>query len=406
MTAQRPRILYVVNESYFFLSHRLAIGLAAQAAGYEVHVAAPADHVWAPRSFDARALAERGFVLHQIPLSRRGRNPLVEARSLLALVRLYRSLRPQIVHHMTIKPVLYGSLAARVAGVPAVANLVTGLGHLFSDGSATTRVLRALAVFGYRLAAGHANGWTTCQNSEDRARLVRYGAIDPERSSVMRGSGVDLGIFVPTVPPETVPLVVLPARLLWDKGIGVFVDAARLLQGRGARARFAIVGDTQPSNPRSVPEATLRGWHDSGVVEWWGRRDDMPAVFAQAHVVCQPSVYGEGVPKVLLEAAAAGRPVVASDIAGCREVVQDGETGVLVRAGDPVSLAAGLERLLADAPSRVRMGAHARKRAEAEFSELLVVEETLAIYRRLNENARAGYARNLPEPDGRGSSSA
>ena len=390
------RLLYVVNESYFFLSHRLQIGLAAQRAGYEVHIAAPADHVWAPRDFDGSELTQAGFVLHELPLSRRGQNPLTEARTIAALIRLYRSLRPQMVHHMTIKPVLYGSLAARITGVPAVANLITGLGHLFSDESPRSRVLRRFAVQGYRIAAGHPNSWTTCQNRGDRDRLIAAGALNAARSSVIRGSGVDLETFSPASPPEGVPLVVLPARLLWEKGVGVFVDAARQLQAQGTNARFAIVGDTQPSNPRSVPETTLRAWHDAGIVEWWGRRDDMPSVFSQAHIVCLPSVYGEGVPKVLLEAAAAGRPVVTSDIAGCREVVLDGITGVLAKAGDAQALARALRRLIEDPDLRSRMGSAARALAEAEFAEGMVVAETLAIYRHLRDGSQQDYGRAKP----------
>ncbi len=378
-----PRVLYVVNESFFFLSHRLPVGLAAQRAGFEVHIAAPADHVWAPRDFDVSALTRHGFVLHEIPLSRRGRSPLAEARTVLALIALYRALRPQLVHHMTIKPVLYGSLAARLVGVPAAVNLITGLGHLFSDQGVVSRALRQLAILGYRIAGGHRNSWTTCQNHSDRELLVRLGAISEQRSSVMRGSGVDLQTFRPTPPAPGTPLVVLPARLLWDKGVGVFVEAAQRLRAQNVVARLAIVGDTQPSNPRSVPEATLREWHQSGVVEWWGRLDTMPEVFAQAHIVCLPSVYGEGVPKVLLEAGAAGRPVVATDIAGCREVVREGVTGLLVKPGDAGDLARALQHLIEAPDLRARMGNAARALAESEFGDGLIVEETLAIYRRL-----------------------
>jgi glycosyltransferase involved in cell wall biosynthesis len=386
-SAGQRRILYVVNESYFFVSHRLKIGLAARDAGFDVHIAAPRDHVWAPRGFQSGVLADQGFTLHEIPLSRRGVNPLREAATLRDLVSLYRTLRPALVHHMTIKPVLYGTLAARIAKVPIVVNLVTGLGQIFTAQDRTASLLRGLAVVGYRIAAGHPNAWTVFQNREDRNRLIALHAVDAARSSLVKGSGVDLTVFRPVSEPHGTPVVLLPARLLWEKGVGVFAEAGRILQSRGVDVRLRVVGDTQPSNPRSVPEAELRSWTQKGFLEWEGRCDDMPAALAAAHVVCLPSSYGEGVPKVLLEAAAAGRPVVATDIAGCREVVRPGVTGLLVPPGDPTLLADAIALLALNRDMRVRMGNEARALAEAEFSDALVAEQTLTLYDRLRTEA-------------------
>ena len=201
------------------------------------------------------------------------------------------------------------------------------------------------------------------------------------RVALIRGSGVSLESYRATVQPDGVDaLVILPARLIWEKGVGEFVSAARALKERGVAARSALVGDTRASNPRAVPEAQLREWAAEGVVEWWGRREDMAAVFARSHIVCLPSTYGEGVPKVLLEAAASARPIVASDIPGCREVVRTGENGLLVRPGDAVHLEQALETLIADPAMRGRMGRRSREIAEDHFSIDDIAAQTLEVY--------------------------
>ncbi len=381
------KLLYIVNESYFFMSHRLPIARAAHAAGYQVHVAAPEDHVWAPEGFTVQALRDAGFAFHPIPLSRRGTNPWQEARTLIALWRLIRGLRPELVHLLTIKPLLYGGLAARLLGVPGVVAAVTGLGQVFVSSGATAGLLRRLAVMAYRVATGHPNGRVIVQNAGDMETLARSGAVKPERMVLIRGSGVSLSAFAPSPEPDGPPLVILPARMIWEKGVAEFVEAARLLRARGVEARFALVGDSKASNPRAVPQPTLEKWSREEGVEWWGRRTDMARVFAGAHIVCLPSTYGEGVPKVLIEAAACGRPIVACDIPGCREITHQGENGLLVPPGDTEALAAALARLIENSDLRRRFGARGRELVEAGFSEDRVVRATLEVYRALLEGS-------------------
>lgn len=380
----RPILLYIVNEAYFFLSHRLPVARAAVAAGFDVHVAAPDDHVWAPDGFRIQALAEAGFRYHVIPLVKRGTNPLQEMETFGAIVGLIRRLRPRLIHNLTIKPVLYGGLAARIVGVPGVVAGITGLGQMFSGRGAGVALLRGLATVGYRLALGHERARVIVQNPEDGETLVRIGAAPRERVRLIRGSGVALGDFRPSDEPAAErPLVVLPARLIWDKGVGEFAEAARRLRAEGIGARFALVGDTKASNPRSVPEAQLRLWTEEGAVEWWGRREDMPAVLAGAAVICLPSTYGEGVPKALIEAAASARPIVATDIGGCREIVRHEENGLLVPPGDVEALTDALRRLVKDAETRRRFGRRGRDIAVAEFSDIEVAAKTVAVYREL-----------------------
>jgi glycosyltransferase involved in cell wall biosynthesis len=376
-------LLLVINEAYFLLSHRREVVLAAQRAGYRVHVAAPSHHAWAPEAFKLEELEKIGCVVHVIPLSRRGMNPLTEARTFAALVSLYRRLRPDVVHHITIKPNLYGGLAARLTSVPAAVFAVAGLGELFTGKRLATRLARPFVARALRLALGHRNARVIVQNPEDRQRLIGDNLAAPDRIVIIRGSGVDLAQFRAQPEPDGTPVVLMAARLIWDKGIAEFVEAARLLKRRGIAARCVLVGGTHPTNPRAVPATTLRGWAVEGVVEWWGFQTDMTKVLPQAHIVCLPSMYGEGVPKVLLEAAGCARAVVASDIPGCREAVAQGTTGLLVRPGDSEALADALATLLADPARRVAMGMSGRRLVEADFDERKVAAQTLAVYSEL-----------------------
>jgi glycosyltransferase involved in cell wall biosynthesis len=380
---KRSILLFAVNEAYFFVSHRLPIAVEAQRQGYDVHIAAPGDNVWAPKDFSVEELAKSGLTFHRIPISRRGTNPIQELRTFLALLRLYRRLRPDIVHQLTIKPNLYGGVAARLTGVPRVVYAITGLGQMFVGTQGGMRLLRPLVLTLMRIAFGHGNARVIVQNTSDLEFLVGNRVIDVDQAVLIQGSGVDLNLFCPAPEPEGDPVVILPSRLIWEKGIQEFVDAAKLLKSQGLAARFALVGNTHPSNPRAVPEETLLGWAEDGVVEWWGRREDMPRVLAESHIVCLPSKYGEGVPKVLLEAAAAGRPVVATDTPGCREVIDDGVEGLLVPPSDSIALAAALRRLLEGSDERMAMGQAARFRAELNFGIEPVVQTTLDVYENL-----------------------
>lgn len=370
--SSRHKILFVVNDGPFFLSHRLPLAVAAREAGYEVHVATPEDG-------GAAQIRARGFAFHPIPMVRSGTRPAEEAASVVALVRLYRALRPALVHHVTIKPVLYGGLAARLARVPAVVHAVTGLGYLFIARSTGAAVLRAGAKALYRVALRHPRSRVIFQNRDDMAFFRDRGLIRPGQPVLIRGSGVDVGAFAPRPEPAGAPVVLLASRMLWDKGVGEFVGAARRLRERGVAARFVLAGDTDPDNRAAVPGARLRAWRDAGLIEWRGRCADMPAAFAQAAVVCLPS-YREGLPKVLVEAAACGRALVAADVPGCREVVQPGVNGLLVPARDEAALADALQQLIEDPRRRQAMGRAGRRLAVEEFALDKVVAATLGVY--------------------------
>jgi glycosyltransferase involved in cell wall biosynthesis len=373
------RVMLVVNSVSFLVSHRLNLALAAREAGYDVELVTGVDSN--PRDTEASArLLDARFVLHRVPLSRAGRNPLQELTTYRALRSLYDARTPELVHHVTVKSIMYGTLAARYARVPAVVNAVSGLGHLFLDESWRGRVVRSAALIAYRRAVRHPNLAMLFQNADD-AQLFRQSRLGTEGVQVLiPGSGVDLNVWHATSEPDGVPVVMLPARMLREKGIYEFVAAARLLREQRLAARFVLVGDTD-ENPTSVPVEQLIKWQREGCVEWWGHRTDMPAVIAAAAIVCLPS-YREGMPKALLEAAAAAKPIVTTDVPGCRDCVTP-ESGLLVRPRDGASLASSLRQLLVDPQRRVRMGVAARAKAEREFSSDSVAHNTLAIYSRL-----------------------
>jgi glycosyltransferase involved in cell wall biosynthesis len=387
-------LLYLVNEPYFFYSHRLPIARAAREHGFDVHIAAPDDHVWAPSDFDVDQFDAEGFHFHAIPLNRRGLNPFEDLKTVAALWRLLGELSPDLLHNVTIKPVLYGGILGRIRRTTGVVNAVPGLGHVFTSADHRSRLLRLLIGRLYRVSLGNPRCRAIVQNPDDGDALLRIGAIGTRRLILIPGSGVSMAEFTPAPEVDGPPLVILPARLIWAKGIAEFVEAARRLRRDGVAGRFALLGSANTDFPGAVPEAQLRQWHDEGVVEWWGRRTDMPQVYRQAHVVCLPSNYGEGVPRALIEAAAVGRAIVTTDIPGCRDIVRHGENGLLVATGDVDALAEALRRLLTDAAYRRQLGAKGRPIAEGEFTVESVVTQTLDIYHELLATERSGIVKS------------
>jgi len=363
------KVLLFANTDWYLYNFRLALAEALRARGDEVVLVSP-DGTYGPR------LEALGFRWLRFPLSRRSLNPLVEFLTILRLLKLYRREKPDLVHQFTVKCVLYGSLACRLLDIHSVVNSMTGLGYVFMEGSGR-RWLRGLIKLLYRLVLWPS--WVIFQNPDDQEIFLENHLVDPKRVALIRGSGVDTRRFSPRPEVQGVPLVILPARLLWDKGVGEFVAAARCLRADGLQARFALVGDSDDENPASVPGPQLRAWVRGAVVEWWGWKENMEDVYAQASIVCLPS-YREGLPKTLIEAAACGRPIVASDVAGCREVVRAGENGLLVPPRDVPSLARALRLLVGCPDKRQTMGERSRKIALEEFSSRLIISQTLGVY--------------------------
>ncbi len=374
------KILIVVNVDWFFLSHRLPIALEAQQQGYRVHIA----------TFLTDKMEElqgHGLVVHPLKAMDRNSTSLGKVlRTMLDLWQIFRVVRPSVVHLVTTKPVLLGGLVARMARVPSVVVAVAGLGFVFMDRGAKALMRRWVVGALYRIVLGHRNLKVVFQNTHDRATLSNLAYLPDSKVEMIRGSGVDLVQYSHTPLPQGIPVVLFAARLLSDKGVREFVEAARLLRQRGVSARFCLVGKVDPFNPNSLTDSELNLWACEGVVELWGHRSDMPQVLAAAHIVTLPSYYGEGLPKVLLEAAACGRAVVTTDHPGCRDAVEPGISGMLVPIRDAAALANALEDLIIDPERCQAMGNAGRSLAERAFDVRQVAVAHINIYRELIEN--------------------
>ncbi|HMN38536.1 MAG TPA: glycosyltransferase family 4 protein [Hyphomicrobium sp.] len=377
----RKRILYVATEDWYFISDTLPLAMAARDEGYQVAVAARANG-------REDVIRNAGLEFHELRrISRSGTGAVSESRSVAELAHLYRSLAPDLVHHIALKPILYGALAARGMPDMALVNSVMGLGFVFTSRSAKARILRPLMAGALRTALSRPRSRTLVQNKDDLEAVARLSPGARDKLRLVRGSGVDPIRFAPSPEPRGVPLVVLPARLLRDKGVEEFVAAARALKASGLKARFALVGEPDTGNPASVTKDQIEGWVGDGIIEHWGFRPDMPQVYRQATLVCLPS-YREGLPRVLLEAAASGRAVVTTDAPGCREVVRAGVNGWLARVRDVDTLTSALGTALSDPHLRARYAAEGRRLVEQHYAANIVIGQILGIYDELLSTRR------------------
>lgn len=368
-------VLFLVTEDWYFWSHRLPIARAARDAGARVIIATRVETLRA-------AIEKEGFELVALPWRRRSHNPWNEVRALFAIIALYRRERPDIVHHVAVKPVVYGGIAARLAGARSQVNALAGLGYVETSRQPRARILRGVfnAVLAFAWSGPRVH--VIVQNPDDVEALSRTRLVDASHIHLIRGSGVDVAHFTPSPEPPSPPVrVVYAGRLLWSKGVRELFDAAREFRNR-RDVEIVLVGSPDPENPESVPEATVQAFVKKGLVSHVNWTDDMATVWRDAHIAVLPS-YREGLPKALLEAAACGRAIVATDVPGCREIAREGVNALLVPARDAHALAAAIERLALDAPLRARFGAAGRELVMNEYAESIVVRETLDLYRSL-----------------------
>ena len=371
----KRKLLFVVTEDWYFVSHRLGLAVDALRKGYEVGVVTKINH-------DRELIESNGIKVFPIDFCRGRMNPLCEIRVFVELARYVRCERPDIIHHVGLKPVIYGGLVSSIAKVSLVINAVSGLGSVFSEGRGWIVRLRRLmrATLKYTLRSDNAS--VIVQNADDRDALIAWNVVASDKIDLVAGAGVDVERFCVRDEAAGLPRIVLASRMLWEKGIADFVGAAKLLRDRGEKARFILVGESDRGSYAGIADEQLAGWVEAGVVEWLGRRADMPEILGGAAIVCLPSYYGEGIPKVLLEAAACGKPIVTTDMPGCREVVKHGVNGLLVQVRAPQELADALQKLLDDKGRRVRMGLEGRRLAEEKFSARLINSRVLDIIER------------------------
>jgi glycosyltransferase involved in cell wall biosynthesis len=375
-SAPTPVVLFVVSEDWYFVSHRLPQARAVRDLGCRVIVAARLrDH--------AEVIRAEGFEPVDLPMVRGSMNPLRELRSVVALWRLVRRYRPAVMHCVALKPILHGGLAALAVPRLRVVNAFTGMGAILGHGSGRRRPLHRVLAAVIRLLSRANRAHAIVQNADDRAFLVAGGIAPEHRVTLIPGSGVDVDTFAPAAEPKGPVTVLMVARLLREKGVGELVEASRLVRERGVKLRVRIAGDRDPENPTSVLPREIAAWQQAGDVEFLGRRNDVASLWRDAHIAVLPSYYGEGVPKSLLEAAAAGRPIVTTDMPGCRDIVPNGRTGLLVPARDSGALADALARLAQDGAARRAKGKAARALACERFAEAEVAATTQALYRRI-----------------------
>jgi glycosyltransferase involved in cell wall biosynthesis len=382
------KVILFANTDWYLYNFRRSLASALSQAGCDVLLISP------PGPYGEK-LRQLGLRWEPLPMERRSLNPLRELSLLWYLVRLIRREQPTLVHGFTIKSAVYGSLAARIAGVPVRVNAVAGMGYVFTSEQLKARMLRPIVRGLMRLALGGEQARLILQNTDDVDLFRRAGLVDPEHIRLIRGSGVDCARFadVPGAAPSDGSLrVLLASRLLWDKGIEEFVEALRQLRDQGRPIDALLAGMPDPGNPAAVPEETIRGWVEEGLITWLGHVDDMTRLLGSVHVVVLPS-YREGLPRTLVEAAACALPLITTDVPGCREVVRDGVDGLLVPVKDSQALAGAIRRLQ-DQPEFARqLGQAARRKARAEFDERIVIRRTMEVYAELCQPVGAALLR-------------
>ncbi|MEM7442958.1 MAG: glycosyltransferase family 4 protein [Pseudomonadota bacterium] len=371
------RIVFLVTEDWYFCLHWLPVARAVRDAGFDVTIVTKVDR-------HAHVINQAGLTLVDFDLGRGRRNPVTEWRRLKRLTGLYRQLAPDLVHHIGMKSIALGSHAARLADVPASVNLFAGLGYLFATDRPAVRVLRTVLKPFFAFGLNRMGSRVETLNDDDRRRLEASGWIDPTMATVLPGSGLDLERF-PALPPPEGPVVTLAvvARMLKIKGIDLIVNATRRVQTDGAACRLLLVGKPDPANPSSFTQADLERWGSLPGIEWRGHIDDVREIWKEADIAVLASHGGEGVPVSLMEASACCRPSIATNTPGCRDIVVDGKTGLLVEPNDESALANAMQVLIADRRKRLRFGLASRQLVSSKFTSDQVSRMILEDYRRL-----------------------
>ena len=370
-----PKLLFLVTDDRYFISHRLPMARAAKSAGFEVHVGTRV------KTFGA-AIRGEGYILHDLPWEKLKRSPFDILKDILAIRQLYQSLKPDLVHHIALVPVMFGQIAATGLGIATV-NTIAGLGSGFIGRGLKGKLLKSGLVIALRTLLSGRASMTVVQNADDRSALQSIG-VPSDRIRLVAGSGVDTDLLKPLPEPEGPITIGIAARMLDDKGIRPLVKAQALLREKGLDTRLLLAGDYDPTNRSAIKIEELQTFARQPGVEWLGHIEDIAALWARCHIAALPS-RREGLPKALLEAASLGRPLIATDVPGCRDVAIDGETGLLVPVDDAEALARAIETLVRDPALRAQMGQAGRRRVEKLFSSTAIGTEIAAIYRDMAE---------------------
>jgi glycosyltransferase involved in cell wall biosynthesis len=372
------KLIYLVTQDWYFFSHRLPMARAAIRAGFDVAVITNVDK----HKF---AIEEAGVRVIPFAFDRKSLNPITALLQISKLIEIYRAEKPDLVHHIALKPILFGSIAAMVARVPHVLNAFAGLGVIFHSNIFQARIIRPFLIPAFRFLLKCPGSWLLFQNKDDRAKMEALGLTTPERTVIIRGSGVDLDHYPVTPMPEQPPFIcIFAGRMIDSKGLPTMQAAFEILEVHAPHIRLWMYGKPDSGNPGSWDQARIHGWDKNHpTVTWKGHREDMAEIWPLGHVAVLPAWGGEGLPKALLEAAACARPIIASDVSGCREVVEQGRNGLLVPPGDAEQLAAAILEMSLKPERCEAMGLESRKIVEGDLSAEAVSRNTEALYRRI-----------------------
>ena len=372
---KKNKLFFIVSEDKSFWSHRLSLALSAIDAGYDVTLVSNFNKL-------ESKIKNRGVNVININFVRSSKHPFTDLKNIFKLIFILRKEKPDIIHNVALKTILIASIAGLFSKKMVIINAFTGLGYVFSSDQLHAKLIRFFIKPIFKLLFRRSNYWTIFQNPDDMNLFERLGLINLNQSTLIRGSGVETNKFIQSDDLNKIPVVMLASRMLWDKGVGEFVEVAKRAYKNKINAEFMLVGGIDNDNPMSIPLSTLKQWVSNGDVQWEGHSDNMPDMLASASIVCLPS-YREGLPKVLLEAAAIGRPLIASDGPGCREIVRDKYNGLLVKMRDSDSLYEAVLMLVNNRKMRETMGRNSRTLVETELSTTIINTQTIELYRRV-----------------------
>lgn len=365
----------MVTEDWYFVSHRLNLAEKAIKEGFKVGLLTK-------KTVHGEMISSKGVDLFNWSIRRGNTNLLLELKSILEVFSVVKRFSPDLVYSVATKPIIYSSIACKFLGVQARVNTLGGLGFIFSSKKIIAKIIRSFVIPSFRLLLKGKSSVLILQNTDDQKKLLSLKVINEERTRLIKGSGVDVNLFYPEKKPNGLPVVLLPSRFLWDKGIGEFVESAKILKEKGLKARFVLAGKHDEENPENIPISKIKEWVEEGLVENWGFVKNMSKAINKSSIVCLPS-YREGLPKCLLEAASCARPIVTTDVPGCREIVLHGKNGLLVEAKSIESLVTALNKLLTESNLREEMGQKGREMVLKEFSEDLISNQVSEVWRQV-----------------------
>lgn len=370
------KILFIVSEDWYFVSHRFHLAKTAILNGYHVTLLTNIDKCKA-------LIEENGIDVIPWSLKRNSYNPLQEIRSIFQVVKAIKQVRPSLIHSVAIKPILYSGIASHITSLKSRVFAFAGLGYIFTSNKLLAKIFRIPVVLLIKLLLKNDYSSLILQNQDDITNLLQLNMIREDSISLIPGSGVDTNLFFPTNDQEELtPIVMLPARLLWDKGINDFVLAVKILKKKNINARFVLVGQSDPHNPASIPDSQIAEWVKNNIIEYWGYKKNMHEILNKASIVCLPS-YREGFPKVLLEAASCAKPIVTTDVPGCRQAIENNFSGLLVPVNDPTALALSIEKLIKDTQLCKLMGERGMHRVKRELSQEIISNQTISLWERI-----------------------